>query len=253
MINITPIFCTYFKKIEHFKYACETYDDYTVFCVRGGSFKFAIGNRPEETATEGDVIICPPHQPFSREVITTCEICMMKFRVFDVDLQLDGKIKISNTLRFDEDLDHLKNCFFCRDFSGEPLFLHYCMDIFYLVINSTQNIGKLSWAKKYIEDNYREDLSVNDMADKAGYTVPHFINTFKKFYGITPKAYASKIKILKAKELLTVSEMFSRQIAHELGFADDLYFIRFFKKYTGMTPKQFRELSATEKNKATIL
>ena len=253
MTTITPVFCTYFKKIEHFKYSCETYDDYTAFCVRGGSFKFAIGSRPEETAAGGDVVICPPHQPFSREVITTCEICMIKFRVSDIDLPFDGKIKISNALRFDEDLGRLKGCFFCRDFSSEPLFLHYCMDIFYLLTDSIQNVSKLSWAKKHIEKNYREDLSVNEMADKAGYTVPHFINTFKKYYGITPKAYISKIRILKAKELLTVSEMYSRQIAHELGFVDDLYFIRFFKKHTGMTPKQFRELSSTEKNKATML
>lgn len=221
--------------------------------MRSGSFSFSIGASSEETASGGEVIICPPNQPFSRKIITPCEICMIKFSAPDPAPPPEGKIKISNALRFDEDLEQLKNCFFCQDLSNEPRFLHFCMDILFLATDSAQGDGKLSWVKNYIEQNFREELSVSDLADKAGYTVPHFINTFKKYYGVTPKAYISKVKILKAKELLTVTEMLSRQIAYELGFADELYFIRFFKKHTGITPKQFRALSSTEKNKAAII
>lgn len=253
MTDLKPSFCTYFSRIEHFKYDNETYEDYTAFCVRDGSFSFRMGDRPQETVSGGEVVICPPGRLFSREIVSPCEICMIKFSVSESLPVLEGKIKIPNALRFDEDLEQLKNCFFCRDFSTEPRFLHFCRDILYLATDSVQGDGKLSWVKNYIDQNYKEELSVSSIASQAGYTVPHFINMFKKYYGITPKAYISKVKILKAKELLTVSEMLSRQIAYELGFSDELYFIRFFKKHTGITPKQFRALSSTEKNKANII
>lgn len=237
---IEPIFCTYFKSVENFRYDCETYEECVAFCVRTGSFSYRIDNEKEKNLSEGEVVICPPYHRFSRKIVVPAEICMIKFYMRDRLSILGKKIKISNPLRFHDDLCGLESCLYCHTLPEEPLFAHYCMDILYLAIGSMQSSSELSAIKEHIERNYDKDISIRELAKQAGYTVPHLISKFRLYYGVTPKAYVLQIRLLKAKELLLTTDKLSREIADELGFSDELYFIRFFKKRVGMTPKQFR-------------
>ena len=41
--NVQLLFCTYFKKIEKFRYERETYGESVAFCVRRGAFSYRIG------------------------------------------------------------------------------------------------------------------------------------------------------------------------------------------------------------------
>ena len=239
--TIVLIFCTYFKKIEHFKYEYETYEEFTAFCVKKGAFSYRIGDEKEATVSEGELVICPPNHPFSRRIIEPVELCMIKFMPASPFHSLRGKIKIYNIFRFNDDLSKLESCLFCEDLAHEPLFSHYCMDVLLLAIDSVNHNSSLSAVKQYIEQNYDKKIHVQFLAKQAGYTTPHLINKFKAQYGITPKAYISQVKVMKAKELLFTSDKLSREIAYELGFSDELYFIRFFKKHTTLTPKQFRK------------
>ena len=238
--NIELTFCTYFKSIKRFVYEQETYEDYVAFCVKQGSFSYQIGE-DKGVASEGEIVICPPKQPFFRKIIQTAEICMIKFKTAE-PFHLSGKkIRVSNILRFNENLDKLERCLFCDTLFNEPIFSHYCMDILYLAIDGIGENSKMSFAKNYIEQNYDKELFISELAKQMGYSTPHLINKFKSYYGITPKAFVSQIRILKAKELLLSTDKLSREIAYCLGFSDELYFIRFFKKHTGLTPKRFRE------------
>ena len=238
--NVELIFCTYFKRIEKFRYACETYKETVAFCVKQGSFSYQIGENKEQTASEGDVVICPPNTEFRRKIITPIELCMIKFLADDILFSNGNKIKVLNILLLDEDLSKLEGCLFCDTLSENPQWAHYCMDIIYIAIDSIYNDSKIGAVKQYIDQNYNKNLLISAIAAQAGYTVPHLINKFKACYGVSPKAYLSQIKIQKAKELLLISDMLSREVAAALGFDDELYFIRFFKKHTGTTPKQFK-------------
>ena len=144
-------------------------------------------------------------------------------------------------LRFNDNLGKLEGCLFCDRLFDAPIFSHYCMDILYLAMESVGENGQISFAKGYLEQNYDKEILIDALAKQMGYSTPHLINKFKAYYGITPKAFISQVRILKAKELLLSTDKLSREIAYLLGFSDELYFIRFFKKYTGLTPKQFRE------------
>jgi AraC-like DNA-binding protein len=241
--NVQLLFCTYFKKIEKFRYERETYGESVAFCVRRGAFSYRIGEGEEETLSEGELVICPPSASFQRRILEPTELCMIKFKA-DHLLPLCGKkIKASNILRWNEDLSKLKDCLFCGTLSENPHWAHYCMDIIYLAADSVHDGGGLGAVKRLLDQSWDKELRIAALAEQAGYTVPHLINKFKHDYGISPKAYLSQIKIQKAKELLLMSDLLSREVADALGFRDELYFIRFFKKHTGVTPRQFRQQS----------
>ena len=239
--NIQLTFCTYFKSIKRFIYEQETYEDYVAFCVKQGSFSYQIGEDKEELACEGEIVICPPNYPFRRKIIQPSEICMIKFKTSEAFHVSGKKIRVSNILRFNDDLYKLERCLFCHTLFNEPIFSHYCMDVLYLALDSIGENSKIAVAKNYIEQNYDKEIFINEIAEQMGYSTPHLINKFKGYYGITPKAFVSQVRILKAKELLLATDKLSREIAYRLGFSDELYFIHFFKKHTGLTPRQFRE------------
>ncbi len=241
MFDIEPIFCTYFKKIERFRYKHETYNEYVAFCVRRGSFFCQIENEKKERVSEGEIVICPPNHRFYREIITPVELCMIKFNIFDTSLSTGKPIKVSNLLRWNEDLEYLEGCLLCDKLNENPRYYHYCMDILYIAIATGSEHSRVASAKTYIDQNYDKNLYIGDIAKHIGYTVPYLTTKFKLCYGVTPKTYLLQIRLQKAKDLLLTTDMLSREIAYALGFTDELYFIRFFKKYIGVTPRQFKE------------
>ena len=241
--NVSLLFCTYFKKIEQFRYEKEAYGEAVAFCVRRGAFSYRIDEGWEETLSEGELVICPPGASFHRKILEATELCMIKFKADNVLPLCGKKIKASNILRWNEDLSKLEDCLFCDTLSEYPPWAHYCMDIIYIAMDSIHDNGRLGAVKQLMDQSWDKELRIAALAEQAGYTVPHLINKFKQYYGISPKAYLSQIKIQKAKELLLMSDLLSREIAYALGFHDELYFIRFFKKHTGVTPRQFRRHS----------
>ncbi|MBO5281350.1 MAG: helix-turn-helix transcriptional regulator [Clostridia bacterium] len=226
---MTPTFCTYFKRIEKFRYDSEKYAEWVAFCVKTGAFAYKIDGGKEERACEGQIVFCPPDCDFARRIIEPAEICMIKFNISD-DFCLPGKrVSVSNALRFFDDLKHLESCLFCGDLASEPLFLHYCKDVLYLAAESARETTWADGVKRYLENNFECDVSISELARREGYTVPHLINKFKALCGVTPKAYLARVRLRRAKELLLSTSLLSREIAQATGFSDELYFIRFLK------------------------
>ena len=237
-------FCTYFKRLDKFVHEYEVYDYYTLFCVKKGSFRYKIGESGTEVASDGEIIICPPEKAFYREIVDPVELCMMQVQADDSFIFSTNKIRITNTIRYNDDLNKLVDCVYCHTFSQDTIYLHYCNDILYLALDSITDHSELKEVKLYIEQNYDKNINVDSLAKKSGYTTPYLIYKFKSAYGLPPKAYQNNIRLQKAKELLLTTDLMSREIASAVGFSDELYFIRFFKKHIGLTPKQFTKQNA---------
>jgi AraC family transcriptional regulator len=79
------------------------------------------------------------------------------------------------------------------------------------------------------------------MAREAGLSRFHFCRYFKKFTGMTPKKFLCRLRLEKARILLSNPEKRISEIAIEVGFDDLSNFIRHFKKYTGFTPGSYRK------------
>ena len=101
---------------------------------------------------------------------------------------------------------------------------------------------KIQQAVRFINDNYRTDISHDSVAWKAGMSPAHFSRIFKKVMGLSYQDYLNSRRITKAKYLLRTSAQSVTEIAVSLGFADPTGFGRIFKKLTGHTPSAFRSL-----------
>lgn len=99
---------------------------------------------------------------------------------------------------------------------------------------------KVQLAVRFINDKYRTDISLDDVAGEAGVSSAHFSRVFKKVMGLTYQEYLNSRRITKAQHLLRTSAMTATEIALAVGFADATGFGRIFKKLTGRTPSEYR-------------
>lgn len=95
--------------------------------------------------------------------------------------------------------------------------------------------------KNYLDAHYKENVSLEVLAKKMDYSIPHVCRVFKKTYNETIINYLSKKKIDEALVLIERGEMPLREISDELGFDSISYFNKIFKKFTGMSPGQYKK------------
>lgn len=93
-------------------------------------------------------------------------------------------------------------------------------------------------AEVYISEHYARELSVTELADRAGLSVNHFIRTFKARTSQTPAQYLLNLRMKKAKQLLFSTDKI-KTIARSVGYKDEHYFSRAFKKTEGMAPAYY--------------
>ncbi|MHC4914107.1 MAG: helix-turn-helix domain-containing protein [Planctomycetota bacterium] len=82
--------------------------------------------------------------------------------------------------------------------------------------------------------------SVREMAEAMGYTPQHLARLFRKFRGESPKGFAVRTRIERAKSLLASTLSIGR-IADLLGYSDVYFFSRQFKQCTGLSPRAWRK------------
>ncbi|NHL29858.1 response regulator, partial [Clostridium botulinum] len=97
-------------------------------------------------------------------------------------------------------------------------------------------------AIEYIQNNFDEKVSLEQMASICNLSPCYFSKVFKKAVGVNFVSYVNDTKINKAKELLENTDIPVLNVALDLGFDDCGYFIRVFKKSQGVTPKKYREV-----------
>lgn len=96
-------------------------------------------------------------------------------------------------------------------------------------------------AQEYIESNYRETLTVNDLARRFSFSRRNFLRRFKGATGNTPIEYLQRVRIEAAKRLLEHSPKNVGEIVSAAGYADEKAFRLLFKKHTGFSPLAYRE------------
>lgn len=91
-----------------------------------------------------------------------------------------------------------------------------------------------------VEENYQNNLSVNEYAEKLNITSNHLTQTIRQLTGRTSNDILQAKQILEIKRLLVHTSLTVTQISDQLNFTDQSYFTKFFKKNTGITPHKFR-------------
>ncbi|AFS77465.1 ABC-type Fe3+-hydroxamate transport system, periplasmic component YbbB [Gottschalkia acidurici 9a] len=92
---------------------------------------------------------------------------------------------------------------------------------------------------KFINEQYCQDLTVKQLADRAKIPSWQYSRIFKTLTGQKPLDYLTTLRIKNAKHLLHESDEPLRKIAQRVGFNDEYYFNRRFRQVVGVPPKQY--------------
>lgn len=96
--------------------------------------------------------------------------------------------------------------------------------------------------KKYIEDNFSQKITLDNLSQKHFMSPAYLQKQFKKHVGVSPNDYLTRIRIENSKKLLRVTNYSINKISFDTGFNNDSYFINIFKKSEGITPLEYRKL-----------
>lgn len=106
----------------------------------------------------------------------------------------------------------------------------------------SKSLEKMKFIITYIEKNYMEKITIEDIAAELGLSQSHFMKFFKNTMGTTFTNYLNDYRLTLSARLLVSSDSSILDIAAESGFENLSYFNRLFKKRFGVTPREYRKL-----------
>ena len=92
----------------------------------------------------------------------------------------------------------------------------------------------------YIDEHCTEDLTLESVADRAGFSKFHFSRLFKQFTNISFYKYLNQKRIETAEKLLVSPDLSITEVSLSSGFSSMSSFIRMFKQIKGCTPTEYR-------------
>lgn len=93
---------------------------------------------------------------------------------------------------------------------------------------------------EFISENFKTELSLDDIAKEFNFSKNHIINIFKKEFGKTPFEYMNFVRIRAAKMLLEVTSDSLENIAYSCGYSCYSNFYKRFLSETGCSPTVWR-------------
>jgi len=110
-----------------------------------------------------------------------------------------------------------------------------------LTSNQQPNLNKLVLAAQdYLREHMGDAVHMADLVRHIGLGRSRLFDLFKTVTGLTPNDYLLRLRVGRAKELITEPELSLTNIAMACGFSSSQYFSKVFRKYTGQTPLDYR-------------
>ena len=119
---------------------------------------------------------------------------------------------------------------------------HMIKDVIEFIKNEREKRSKIriELAKKYISENYKENITLNDVADHVELNASYFSNLFKTEVGTNFSDYLLEIRMQEARKLLRDPTIKVYEVGRMVGYEDAVSFGRAFKKKVSMSPKEYR-------------
>ncbi len=229
------------------KFNPHFHENYEITLVLQGEMKVNLGEKVIDV-TEGDIMIIPPNTPHSGSGGTNYMDIYLK--AIDMDF-------------YDSAIVH------DHDGSMRNIFLMLKKIVSEKETNFVKIADKLldllcEYMKKYLEKDFKYDFvvkiknkiyenipnakfSISEEVRNLGFNVDYFRRCFREELLCTPLEYMTKLRIERAKKLLTQRTFGSvEKVAGLCGFADCFYFSKIFKKCTGLSPRDYRKAVINE-------
>lgn len=108
--------------------------------------------------------------------------------------------------------------------------------------NLTSNINTLHRTYNYLYTNFRDDITLDSIAEYAHQNATALCRTFKRETGKTIFQFLNKIRIVNACKLLVETDMSISQVAYESGFTNLPHFNKQFRFIINKTPTEYRDI-----------
>lgn len=98
-------------------------------------------------------------------------------------------------------------------------------------------------ARRYIDDNYSEPITLEEIADMYQLNPSYFSSKFKSVNGVGFKEYHNNVRVIHAEKMLLETNMSITEIAIKCGYETSNYFGDAFRRANKCSPSQFRKLN----------
>lgn len=238
----------------------HSHEYYHLFYILEGSGTFIIDNR-EYKAVPDTCFIIPPggfHELLKIEDKTMISY-EVKFYINDAELEKHlelSDISFEGDLFFREVLPKIvangrsKDAYYIKNTDAFlcSLLVHAANKDNYEeapnseLIDTTEFNEVTTKVIDFVEHSYMEHIYLEDIAEHVGYNRNYLCSLFKKDTGITIVDYLNYVRIRKACEYISYSDIDINRICYRVGFTNASHFNRTFKKFVGMPPTTFSKL-----------
>ena len=121
-----------------------------------------------------------------------------------------------------------------------------------LVHSSKMSDFYIKEAIHFIEQNFQNHITVEEIASVCGINRSYFGKIFRKSIGRSPQEFLMNYRMVKATELLKLTSLSIAEIGSAVGYENQLHFSRAFKTIYGVSPREWRnQHSSSPRNKGT--
>ena len=234
--------------------------DYQLLYVVSGKAHFYFDDA-ERIVTAGHMVLFQPRQEQHYEYFGTdkTEVYWVHFTGSNVknilrryDIPLDTPVLYSGASAiyaylFKEMINELQTC----RTGYEELLAMYLRQILILVQRTRQEHRtsinthiqeEMEYARRYFNEHYNEQISIEDYAQSRNMSVSWFQRSFKQIVNYSPMQYILTIRMNNAASLLESTDYSMAEISAIVGYDNPLYFSRLFKEQKGVSPSEYRKL-----------
>ena len=104
-----------------------------------------------------------------------------------------------------------------------------------------QQVDMINRARLRIRQSLESDLTIQHVAEEMGVSYSNFRKLFKEFTGLSPATYQQELRLQRAKELLSTTDLTVKEIAYRLNFESPDYFSAKFKLKMGCKPSEIKQ------------
>ncbi len=250
------------------------HSEYAIFYLAEGKMDFGINDDTYELSA-GDIIFIEPYMPYyalynkDRESFHYYSILFGEemlgaendpCSIFMKDCRINRFLSLSDTI-----LSYLPQIFTMIEddtYGREFLMKTLLFNIFAHIVNTGQymrlfgdgNFNKTAVSQAvncvitYIDEHYKEAITLDMLLEKISYSKSHLMRIFKKQTGMNIIDYVNKVRIDRACLELIYTNKSATEIALNNGFNTVQYFTRQFKLSIGCTPIEYRRFSRRHTN-----
>jgi AraC family transcriptional regulator len=266
-VFLRPQFSVSFRRARRVRWNCHACSDYTALFLLEGRLQGRVAGEDFVLTESGALLVEPggDAEAFSRAESQVLTLTLAPAYVFDsaagMRLTLSGATIAFRSSRVEEDERLVR---LARDLSEEMLEEEAGRDVVIsalveqLLVHllrrhanvrrtdrlELSRVGlvdrRLRRAVELMHAHMERELPLEELAAAAYLSPFHFARLFKKLSGASPHAYLATLRVRRAQQLLSETDLAVSEISARVGYSSPSHFSKAFRQATGLTPRAFR-------------